>query len=92
MQDKAPLSFEEAGLFRFILKGPETAPGIFPKACSRQVDKLVSKAVADPLIASPPFSTEGFYVLHQSPRRFTFASAVYLAQWQADGDQPAQSQ
>jgi hypothetical protein len=80
------------GLFCFILQTAEQARGIFPKACPRQVDNLALIAVADLLIASPPFSTEGFYVLNQSPRRFTFASAVYLAQWQADGDQPAQSQ
>ncbi|WP_139230441.1 MULTISPECIES: hypothetical protein [unclassified Pseudomonas] len=63
-----------------------------PKACPRQVDNPISKAVLAIFRLAPPFSTEGFYVFQQSPRRFTFASAVYLAQRQADGDQPAQGQ
>jgi hypothetical protein len=66
--------------------------GITPKACPRQVDNPISIAVGDLHNRPSPFSTEGFYVFQQSPRRFTFASAVYLAQRQADGDQPAESQ
>ncbi|WP_206542479.1 hypothetical protein, partial [Pseudomonas mediterranea] len=67
-------------------------PDFHPKACPQQVDNPISKAVLAIFTFAPPFSTEGFYVFQQSPRRFTFASAVYLAQRQADGNQPAQSQ
>ncbi|KAB0510406.1 hypothetical protein F7R05_25110 [Pseudomonas koreensis] len=66
--------------------------GIEPKACPRQVDNPASIVFGDLHPRPSPFSTEGLYVFHQSPRRFTFASAVYLAQRQADGDQPAESQ
>jgi hypothetical protein len=65
--------------------------GISPKASPQQVDNPASIAVGD-AHNRLTFSTEGFYVFQQSPRRFTFASALYLAQWQADGDQPVESQ